>query len=196
MKRLLLVTVASFVAIGAAATSHKPWQSEVLPVDWSPAEYAAAQKIPVPPSTPMTESEMYNTPLDAMRPSGAIDKLKAAMAAQSTESVNSATVSTQKSFNATNSEKGCLKLGMIMSTRLEELDAFNEAFCRDMKTQSKGELETCAMATALMYNRAHRRFDLDRLPPDVAQDTMKGCGMMVYDVSEAVAEHVVKRARR
>jgi hypothetical protein len=102
---------------------------------------------------------------------------------------------TQKKFPATNSEKGCLILGMAMLTRIEQINEYNEESCRKMKTRIT-QLEPCIMATGTAYNRTHGHFDLDRIPTDISDDIIKGCLMLIYDSSEEFTEHAMKQVRR
>lgn len=103
---------------------------------------------------------------------------------------------TQKSFPATNSEKGCLKLGMIVSTRLDQLNEFNEASCSKIKGYAKGNAQNCMMLTAATYNSMHGQPDLSRVPKDALEGILIGCAMMVYGFSEESAEQIRKNARR
>jgi hypothetical protein len=106
----------------------------------------------------------------------------------------------QASFPSTNIEKGCVILQTAMASRIEQLNDMDAAACRRMKavmdkstSDNEGKWFSCLNATGVMYNRNHGRFDLDRLPSEVSEGTMRGCSMMIYDISEAQYEHVKKR---
>jgi hypothetical protein len=104
----------------------------------------------------------------------------------------------QQGFPATNIEKGCMTVQTYIVSRINQLEMNAEA-CRRMQasmdqgSSKEGKWFSCMNATGLMYNRNHGRLDLDRLPSDVSEGIMRGCAMMVFDVSEATYEYTRKK---
>jgi hypothetical protein len=111
----------------------------------------------------------------------------------------SPTVKVQAAFPATNVEKGCVALQVAMISRIEQLSDMDAAACRKLKaTTENGKPDEnrwlgCIFAATVTYNRNHLRFDMDRVPTDISDAMMRGCAMIIFDVSEATYERTRKR---
>jgi hypothetical protein len=98
-------------------------------------------------------------------------------------------------FPSTNSERGCKYLQITVITRNEELSGMNEALCKKVKDETGGDIAKCYYLYTLIYNGKRGRGDTNRLPTHISERIMKGCGMVIYDISEEQMDATMERVR-
>jgi tetratricopeptide (TPR) repeat protein len=94
----------------------------------------------------------------------------------------------------TNSEKGCTYLVKTVITKREQLNEMNES-CKKVKDEFGGDIEMCYKLYALLHNQMRGRGDTLKLSTDISERIMKGCAMVVYDISEEQADATMEKIR-
>jgi hypothetical protein len=95
---------------------------------------------------------------------------------------------------ATNSERGCNYLVKTVITKPEQLSEMNVS-CNKVKGEFGDDIEKCYKLYALLYNRMRKGGDTLNVPTNASERVMKGCAMVVFNVSEEQADAALQRTR-
>jgi hypothetical protein len=100
------------------------------------------------------------------------------------------------SFPSTNSDEGCWIVMANVVTSIDELNKLKAADCAMLKSQADGDALKCMLGAAIARHKMRREPELDRLPNHVTQSLAKGCAMLVYDLTAADADRLVRSLER
>jgi hypothetical protein len=67
--------------------------------------------------------------------------------------------------------------------------------CKKVKDEFGGDIEMCYKLYALLHNQMRGRGDTLKLSTDISERIMKGCAMVVYDISEEQADATMEKIR-